>query len=280
MEKRFRMPFIASFFIVIFSVFLQFGLHLSWEGGYSGDTIPIIPGNTFSDLIISFLIPYIFMIIVLFFGPLFALNLVKIHKSINMNKYDYFIIPIEKKLSGKRILLRAIFPGLLAINIAIYVSLFGTLNPLFHLHGANFLNLPIVIEIIAIMIGIPVVCIIVPPLWMLESSGLMCSKKIESYNHRVTPDIESFGQYYIKMLRGYVGISTVVAHFLVLYEIFTTSSTFISIFIVIINPIITILIFMPISLFIEMRSHKTNARLDTYYKKLSIDITPRSIKIK
>ena len=176
-------------------------------------------------------------------------------------------------------MLRAIFPGLLAINIGIYVSLFGTYNPLFHLHGADFLNLPIVIEIISILIGIPVVCFIVPPLWMLESSGLMCSKRIESYNRRVTPEIENFGQYYIKTLRGYVGISTVVAHILVLYQIFTTSSTFLSIFIVIINPIIMILIFMPISLLVEMRSYKTNDRLDTYYKKLRIDITPRTIKI-
>ena len=196
-----------------------------------------------------------------------------------MNKYDYFIIEIGKKLSGKRILLRAVLPGLLAINIAIYISLYGAYNPLFSEQGADPRNLPVVIEWISIIVGIPVVCIIVLPLWMLESSGLMCSKRIESYNRPVTPDIEGVGYFYIQMLKGYVGISTVIAYGLILYQFFTTSSSTVTLFIVFIDPIVIMLILMPISLLIEIRAPKLNERLFSYYKKLGIEPAPKTIKI-
>jgi len=107
----------------------------------------------------------------------------------------------------------------------------------------------------------------------------MSSKRIESYNRPVTPDIESVGQFYAKMLKGYVGISTIVAYSTILWRIFTTTSNSSTILIVFIDPIVIILVFIPISLIIEMRSSKINARVDSYYKKLSIDTTPKTIKI-
>ncbi len=151
------------------------------------------------------------MIIMLFLGPIVTIGMVRIHKIIKMKKYDYFIIPIEKKLSGGRILLRAAFPGLLAVNIAIYMSLSGGLNHLFYYDGADPQNIAIVIEYISIILGMPIASLIIIPIWMLQSSGLMSTKSVESYNRPVTPDIESVGQFYSKMLKGYVGISTIIA---------------------------------------------------------------------
>ena len=277
MEKRFRMPIIASIFLLIVVIILNF-LPLM-IGTPEEDLIPIIPGGTFSDLVLSLLIPFLFMIIMLFLGPIVTIGMVRMHKIIKMKKYDYFVIPLEKKISGKRILLRAAFPGLLAVNIAIYMSLSGGLNHLFIYNGADPEKIAVVIEYISIILGIPVACLIIIPLWMLQSSGLMSSKRIESYNRPVTPDIESVGQFYTKMLKGYVGISTIVAYSMILYRIFTTTSDSSTILIVFIDPIVIILIFLPISLFIEMRSSKINTRLDSYYKKLSIDTTPKTIKI-
>lgn len=277
MEERFKMPSIVSIFLLIITTFLSF-LPLIYADD-STDLIPIIPGGLVSDVLVSILIPFFFMLILLFLGPIIVQILVRIHKLMKFNKYEYFIIPTDKVLSGKRILLRAIFPGLLAINIAIYISLYGDLNPLFHHTGADPQNLPIVIEYIAIIIGIPAACVIMLPIWMLESSGLMCSRQVELYNRPVTPDIESVAQFYIKMLKGYVGISTIIAYGLILYRFYTISSDTSTILIVFIDPIVIILILVPISLLVEMRSRKLIARLGSYYEKISIDITPKTIKI-
>ena len=277
MEKRFRMPIIASIFLIIVVLILQ--LLPLMIGGTIDDLIPIIPGGTFLDVMISLLIPFLFMIIMLFLGPIVTIVMVRMHKIIKLNKYDYFIIPIEKKFSGKRILLRAAFPGLLAVNVAIYMSFSGALNQLFYYNGAEAQNIAIVIEYMSILLGIPIASLIILPIWMLQSSGLMSSKRIESYNRPVTPDIESVGQFYTKMLKGYVGISTIIAYSLILIEIFTTTNDSSIILLVFIDPIVIILIFIPISLFIEMRAGKINTRVDSYYKKLGIDTTPKTIKI-
>jgi len=277
MEKRFIMPIIASAFLFIIVLILSFIPFMIPNP--VDDMIPIIPGGTFSDVLISLLIPYLFMMIMLFLGPIMTIGMVRMHKIIKLKKYDYFIIPIEKKMSGKRILLRAVFPGLLAVNVAIYMSFSNSINQLFYYNGADPQNIAAVIEYMAILLGIPIASLIILPIWMLQSSGLMSSKRIESYNRPVTPDIESVGQFYTKMLKGYVGISTVIAYSLILYEIFTTTSDSSTILIVFIDPIVIILVFLPISLFIEMRASKINTRLDSHYKKLSIDTTPKTIKI-
>ena len=129
MEKRFRMPIIASIFLFIVVVILSF-LPL-FLGEPLDDLIPIIPGGIFSDVIICLLLPFLFMVIMLFLGPIITTGMVRMHKIIKLKKYDYFIIPIEKKISGKRILLRAVFPGLLAVNVAIYMSFSNTINQFF-----------------------------------------------------------------------------------------------------------------------------------------------------
>jgi hypothetical protein len=117
-------------------------------------------------------------------------------------------------------------------------------------------------------------------MWMLQSSGLMGAKKIESYNRPVTPDIESVGQFYIKMLKGYVGISTIIAYALILIQFLSASSEFQNILmIVFVDPILIVMFSLPIALIIEIRASKINERMEKYYRKLNIDTIPKIIKI-
>ena len=108
----------------------------------------------------------------------------------------------------------------------------------------------------------------------------MCSKRVESYKRPVTPDIESVGQFYIKMLKGYVGISTVASYTVILIQIFKTSTDiFATVLMVFIDPIIIIMIFMLISLIFEMRATNLNVRVNKSLEKQNIDISPKTIKI-
>ena len=121
MEKRFITPTIITCFLVVVALILSF---MPLYGGISEkDIIPLLPGGTLSDVILTIVIPFTVMVIVLLLGSISAIILVKIHKLFKLKKYDYFIYMSEKKLSSGRILLRSFFGGLLAVNIAIYLSL-------------------------------------------------------------------------------------------------------------------------------------------------------------
>ncbi|MHA2180970.1 MAG: hypothetical protein ACXAAH_06070 [Promethearchaeota archaeon] len=273
MEKRFIMP--AVFSIILTLVALSLALLPLFYG--EPEMIPFIPGNGVVDTIVSIVIPFFFMFIMLLLGPIMALVLIRLHKIMKLKKYDYFIVRIEKKLSGSRILLRSIFPGLLAINIAIYISLSSSLSSFIYY---DLQMIGATIEYAALLIGIPFASLLVLPLWILQALGLMCSKRVESYNRPVTPDIESVGQFYIKMLKGYVGISTVVSYTVILFQIFQTSTDItLTILMVFIDPIVIIMIFTLISLVFEMKANSLNVKVNKSLEKQNIDTTPKTIKI-
>ena len=274
MEKRFIMPAIVSIILTIVSVVLALLPFLHQLGS---EIIPIIPGTAMVDSIVSIILPFFFMFIMLLLGPVIALILIRLHKILKLKKYDYFVVKSEKKLSGIRILLRSIFPGLLAINIAMYISFSSTLSSYIYYDPEN---IGATIEYAAVIVGIPVASLLVLPLWILQSLGLMCSKNVELYKRPVTPDIEGVGQFYFKMLKGYVGISTVISYSWILVDIFQTSTDIrATLLMVFIDPIVIIMIFMLISLVFEMRADKLNSRVNMSLNKLKIDTTHKVIKI-
>jgi len=114
---------------------------------------------------------------------------------------------------------------------------------------------------------------------MIESSGLMCSRKVELYNRPVSPDIESVGEFFLKLLKGYVGISTILSYAMILIDVLnnpTGSNTWMFVFV---DPIIIIMLFLPMSLLIEIMATKTNTRLHALYEKSGIESKPKIIKI-
>jgi len=280
MQKRYIMPLIVSVIFIIVAVILSF-FPLMNKSTVNIDLIPILPGGVISDVIISILIPYVFLIIMLILGPIIAPVFVRLHKLIKLNKYEYFINKSNKKRSGFRILTRAIFPGMLAVNIAIYIALYSDLNALIYYEGADSSKIPMVIEYASIIFGIPIASLIIIPLWMIESSGLISSKKVELYNRPISPDIESVGQFYIKLLKGFIGISFVVSYSLILYEYFIhTSGIEASILLIIfIDPVLIILFSLPIALIIEIRKDKIDKKIIKSLAKLKIDTTPKKINI-
>jgi len=273
MEKRFILPALASIILTIVAIILSI---IPLFYGLEGDIVPIIPGGALSDSMMSIIIPFIFMILMLFVGPIIALFFFKLHELMKLKKYDYFFINIDKKLSGKRILLRSVFPGLLAINIGLYISLSSNFSSLFFIAPQESAT---VIEYASVILGIPISSMIILPLWILGSSGLMCSKRIESYNRPVSPDIESVGQFFTKMIKGYLGVSTVISYILVLYQLLLSGISANTILLVFIDPIVIIFLFTLISLLIEVMSESLNARFGKYLEKQKVDITPKSIKI-
>jgi len=272
MEKRFKGPLILSLIIVIYA--FAFLLIIPQEG----DLIPLYPGGATSDYILSIVIPIGIMILMYFIGHLIAKTFIPIHKVLKLNRYDYFLIQPEKKLTGSKIITRSVYPGLLAINIAIYISLLGEFNYIFYA-SPDEASLPVMIEWISIIIGIPIATLIITPIWILNSSGLMCSLNQDKYKNRVSPDIEGVGRFYSTIFKGYVGISTVVTYILIIYTLANKGVTLDNYFIIFIDPFILILFFVFLSLILEVGVNKINKRLMKGFEKMGINITPQEIKI-
>ncbi len=277
MERRFITPFIISLFIMIFAVSFSFIMSLS--NSADDNLIPILPGNYISDLILLFIIDFGFMLLMYFIGPFGAKYLTNLHKGLKLNRYEYFVIQPEKQLTGKRIILRCFFPGFLAINIGIYIALYGEFNSLFFV-DANAQGLPVTIEMTTCLIGIPIASVIIIPIWILESSGLMCSLNQEKYKNRVSPDIESVGSDFTSLIKGYIGISTVTTYIIILYKFFQTSNDIVTIIIVVfIDPFLIILMFILISLLLEYKVDDVNKRFISKIERKGIDITPQIVRI-
>ena len=272
MEKRLILPTILSIILLAVAVGLSF-LPVS-SGNTESDLIPIYPGNVLSDVILTIVIPYIILILVLILGPFIVISLIKMHKLMKLNKYDYFVVKNEKDLPASRIILRSIFPGLLAVNIGIYVGLSSTLAPLIVTDPENRMG---AVEYGAVIIGMPIATILILPLWMLESSGLTCKKRVEEYNRPVSPDIEGVGAFYLQMIKGYVGISTVISYTVVLITVYESGTA--EIWLLFVDPIIVMFLLLPGSLLVELRAKKTTSQLGSYYQKAQIDATPKTIKI-
>jgi len=272
MEKRFRGPLILSLLLIVYSFAFLFLIP------DEGDLIPLYPGGATSDYILVIIIPIIIMILMYFIGHLIAKILIPIHKLMKLNRYEYFLIQPEKNLTGSKIIIRSVYPGLLAINIAIYISLLGEFNYLFFA-GSDEASLPVMIEWISIIVGIPIATLIITPIWILDSTGLMCSLNQDKYKNRVSPDIESVGRFYSTVFKGYVGISTVVTYILVIYTFAQQGVTIENYFIIFIDPLALILFFVFLSLILEAGVNQINKRLMKGFEKMGINITPQEIKI-
>ncbi len=280
MEKRLIIPTIITILLPAFGFILTFGVFQagSTEGN---DFASIIPGDMPADWSIAMIIPYIVTILAIFIAPYLAFYFARIHKIAKLNKYDYFVIPIEKKLSPARIILRSFFPGLLAINIAIYIATYGVLDPYFiqeNIAAEPGIS-PIAIEMYACAIGAPIAILIIAPIWTLQASGLMCAKKVDTYNRPVTPDIESVSSFYSKTLKGYVGISTITAYALILYQFSQTNTQTISYLIVFLDPIALIFFLVPISTLLEIRLNALNKKLFSRLEKVGINTKLKTIKL-
>jgi len=272
MEKRFKGPLILSLLIFVYA--FAFLLIIRDEG----DLIPLYPGGATSDYILIIVIPVIIMILMYFIGHLIAKAFIPIHKVLKLNRYDYFLIQPEKKLTGSKIIIRSVYPGLLAINIAIYISLLGEFNYLFYI-SPDEASLPVMIEWISIIVGIPIAALIITPIWILDSSGLMCSLNQEKYKSRVTPDIEGVGRFYSTVFKGYVGISTIVTYILIIYTLANKGVTLDNYFIIFIDPFVLILFFVFLSLLLEAGMNNINKRLIVRFEKMGISLIPQEIKI-
>jgi hypothetical protein len=177
----------------------------------------ILPGDILLDLVWTYVLAFAVGIIVYLITPLMARLSWHIHRAAKGRSHRYYIQRRsgEPGMSPQK---RLLTPAFVALGLSFSLSGPATQSLIFVTE--NFASLreqdaAIVSAMPVLFIAILVssfVLLIFTPVWLLDDVGLISEKKIKG--SRVTADIEGVGQFFMKYLRGFAGISTIIGYLL------------------------------------------------------------------
>ncbi|KKM70198.1 hypothetical protein LCGC14_1443110 [marine sediment metagenome] len=167
----------------------------------------------FDMIYLYILSPIIMMIFIQFFIIILSLGFYKLHLTVKLKKYDYFIYDdIEKQKESHFLVIikRAVILGLLALSIGTFMyeifdvdllvssDIAGTRTPIQQVSNSGLFILTFLILIMA-------------PIWLLRDSGIMCKRRNINKERRQLPDIEGIYNYFESNITGYVGIGAIIS---------------------------------------------------------------------
>jgi len=211
-------------FVVIFSVTIIpmaiMGMFTLGDEGVP-DLTGLMPVYSliFDQVYLYLLSPIIMMIFIQYFTVMLSIGFYKLHISVKLKKYDYFIFnDIEKEKESHFLVFirRAVTLGLLSLSIGLFLSeiimedilvssdIAGTIT---HIQKVTHAGLYILHFLILIFV----------PIWLLRDSGIMCKRSKVNKEKRQLPDIEGIYNYFESNITGYVGIGAIISLFVILF---------------------------------------------------------------
>jgi len=176
----------------------------------------ILPGNTLIDFIWLYVLSGIIGLVLYFITPNISDLLLRMHRSIRGRNARYYLQTIDHQVSGIDQLRRTLIPAFAALGISYSISNIQTIaNTIFVSEG--FVAIAdeaqsIISSLSLLFILLLVACFIMlvfTPIWLLQDSGVVC--ELEKKPGTIS-EIEGVGNWYLKMMKGFAGISTIVAY--------------------------------------------------------------------
>lgn len=181
-----------------------------------------LPGDILVDLLWVYIIPIIVGLIVYFLTPSMAMLFWRVHRLAKGGAQNYFIQASTDKAAISSVR-RLLTPAFTALGLSFSIS--GSTTQALIFVSENFQMVDE--REIAIITAMPIlfislliatmILVIFAPVWLLDDVGLISEKKAQGA--RDTVNIEGVGHFFSKYLKGFAGISTVVAYLLTAYEI-------------------------------------------------------------
>lgn len=182
----------------------------------------ILPGNIVFDFIWLYVFSLIVGVIVYFTSPLFAVFLMKLHRLLTGKNYNYYIQDFDTQGMSPSQSRRMILPAFVALGISYSISNIGNLANLIFVSESFGTLAPeaqtIVISMALLFILLLLssfITLLFSPMWLMQDKGLVCELKT---GPRMTADIEGVGNWYLKMMKGFAGISTIVAFIFTIFQ--------------------------------------------------------------
>ncbi|MBY9005856.1 MAG: hypothetical protein KGD63_03775 [Candidatus Lokiarchaeota archaeon] len=219
MEKKNKRFFILYLSIIIISI-ISFTIPPFFIGNNSVGMKYLPINNFFLEMVYNFLFLSIMVIISGFcLGYIISPMMLILHKKIIGRKYKFGFYKQGDSKDHKNIFFKGIFPALMATNLAIKVSenldvraFITNLTPIEDLNT----------QMITFIFLLPLMLILCIPLftsvWFLDNSRIIFTN-----SETITPGdlikIDSSSNYYMNLLKGFTGISTIIVFGQLLLEI-------------------------------------------------------------
>ena len=248
---------------------------------------PFLPGDILLDLIWLYVICIIVGIIIYFVTPILAMLFLRLHQLFK-GGYRYHLQDKTGYLEGGSIR-RLIVPSLTSLGIAVSLAGSSIATSLF-VYG-NFENLespqpaieatfPIFFILLIVATGI---LILFTPIWLLGDVGVICER--DQPDSRSTVNIEGVGDYYLKLLKGFAGVSTVITYALLIFQMFDWYSSlgdienlpfpmvvlFIPVIIAILGPVIVLGPLSLVQMLYEVGLPKNTRKLETILNEQGLE---------
>ncbi len=184
----------------------------------------ILPGGILLDFIWIWLIAIVVAVGIYYVTPRMAYLVIQFHRMLSGGAYTYHFQVRDKEREYSRHLGKIIIPALTALGLSFTVTnMVGLVDVLFVTENFDSLppgvagplktSMPIFFVLLLISTVIP---ILFAASWLLEDLGVICERKTEGTG--TTADIEGVGNWYIALLKGFAGISTILAYFFIMVQ--------------------------------------------------------------
>jgi hypothetical protein len=184
----------------------------------------ILPGGILLDFIWIWLISVVVGIGIYYVTPRMAYFVIQFHRALSGGVYNYHFQVRDKEREYSRHFGKIIVPALTALGLSFTVTnMVGLADILFVTESFDSLppavaeplktSMPIFFVLLLISTVIP---ILFAASWLLEDLGVICERKTEGTG--ITADIEGVGNWYLALLKGFAGISTILAYFFIMVQ--------------------------------------------------------------
>jgi hypothetical protein len=182
----------------------------------------ILPGGILLDFIWLYVFSFIIGAIVYFATPALSSFLWNLHRFLTRGNYNYYVQDFKDQGIASPQSRRMLLPAFVALGISYSISNIRSLANLIFVSESFGSLAPeaqtIIISMSLLFILLLLSCFITvlfAPMWLMQDNGLVSELKIKP---RVTTDIGGVGNYYLKMMKGFAGVSTLVAYLFTIYQ--------------------------------------------------------------
>ncbi len=242
-KKQYILPLFFTLVTLFFAIYITRNIPPTL------DLTKFYYGAGLSDAILLIFMPFIFNLIAIPFGILFIRVYFLISKILKRN-YDFKITILEgEKIKGFPTFTRTLLPSFLSLSIGLVIMNFYWLINV-RIIGYD----PTTTILFAALLTTPLCSILIIPIWLFHDCGIIEIKRLRK-DFRLSPEVNSVGQFYKYLLRGYAGITTPIFYYLTFAKIFTETEPLLQI-VIFFFPIALIGYFMPLTIIYELLFNK------------------------
>ncbi len=180
----------------------------------------LLPGDILFDFTWLYIFSIVTGLIVYFTTPYLSVLLWKVHRLLTRGRYRYSMEVYGAEAGHEGSIRWLIVPAFASLGLTSAIVSNSSLRDLLFVTESFDDLAPSAMAIAEIMplffillLAASFVGLLFAPAWLMEDAGVIYER--DTSGKRLTPDVQGVGRYYLAMLKGFAGLSTIVTYILV-----------------------------------------------------------------